>query len=234
MPAPAAPGARVTLRSSSPPPPRVCELGSFAQETKTIAMKATPELRNITFTLKRLSPTLREVRLNGRPWLKFAHELSSRDIDSMADWGPAGLYPESLAERLLSMVFDAETPGYGRFAGQVASDAAYKAAVVDRYLAHEARSEFTITDSDLISVAPSHIEVLPPRERPTWPSHGDKLRFLEVGFAFHTDINENAKRLLIPGQIYTLSHIECASSWTAVQLEETGDTTFSYNWFERV
>ena len=197
-------------------------------------MKAEPELKNVVFHFQRVSSTRRTISLNGVPWRVLANDLDSPEVDSMADWGPDGQHIETIARDLLSVVFDPDTPGYGRMAGRVSSDELYVQAVVEHLLSRETRPEFMITDSDLLSVAPSHIELMPARDRPTWAKVGDKLRFIEPRKLWHTDIYENAVRLLVPGQIYTISHIECASSWTGVCLEETGDAKFNYHSFERL
>jgi hypothetical protein len=197
-------------------------------------MKAEPELKNVVFHFQRVSSTRRTISLNGVPWRLLANDLDSPDVDSMADWGPDGQHIETIAQDLLSVIFDPDTPGYGRMAGRVSSDEVYIQAIVQNLLSRETRPEFTITDSDLLSLAPSHIELMPARDRPTWAKVGDKLRFIEPQKLWHTDIYENAVRLLVPGQIYTISHIRCASSWTAVCLEETGDAKFNYHSFERL
>lgn len=197
-------------------------------------MKAEPELKNVVFHFQRVSSTRRTISLNGVPWRLLANTIDSRDMDSMSDWGPDGQHIEAIARDLLSVVFDPYTPGYGRMAGRVSSDELYVQAVVEQLLSRETRSEFTITDSDLLSVVPSHIELMPARDRSTWAKVGDKLQFIQPQMLWHTDIYENAVRLLVPGQIYTISQIQCASSWTAVRLDETGDAEFNYHSFERL
>lgn len=197
-------------------------------------MKAEPELKNVVFHFQRVSSARRTISLNGILWRQFANDLDSPKVDSMADWGPDGQYLDTIARDLLSAVFDPDTPGYGRMAGRVSSDDLYIQAIVQNLLSSETRSEFTITDADLLSLAPSHIELMPARDRPTWAKVGDKLRFIEPRKLWHTDIYENAVNLLVPGQIYTISDIQCASSWTAVCLEETRDAKFNYHSFERL
>lgn len=197
-------------------------------------LRAEPELKNVVFHFQRVSSTIRTISLNGSVWRQLENDLESPEVDSITDGGPEGRHTDAIARDLLSVVFDPDTPGYGRMAGRVSSDELYIQAVVQNLLIQETRSSFSITDTDLLALAPSHIEILPARERPTWAKVGDKLRFIEPRMVFHTDIYENAKRLLVPGQIYTISYIECALSWTAVCLEETGDARFNYHSFKRL
>jgi hypothetical protein len=174
-------------------------------------MKAQPELKNVVFHFQRVSATRRTICLNGAPWRQLANDFDdSPDADLMADWGPEGQGMDGIARDLLSVIFDPDTPGYGRMAGRVSCDERYIQAVVQNLLSCETRSVFSITDSDLLSLAPDHIELMPARDRPTWASVGDKLRFIEPRKLWHTDVHENAVRLLVPGQIYMISHIECA------------------------
>ena len=88
-------------------------------------MQAVPELKNVVFDFQRTSATTRAIRLNGTIWRQLTNAPDSPEVASLADWGPGGLRPDLIARDMLSVVFDPDTPGYGRIAGRVASDEAY-------------------------------------------------------------------------------------------------------------
>lgn len=57
-----------------------------------------------------------------------------------------------------------------------------------------------------------------------------KRRFIGIEHHWFTNILENAKKLKV-GQIYTITSIDPASSWTACTLAETGDDMHEYSRF---
>ena len=64
-----------------------------------------------------------------------------------------------------------------------------------------------------------------------WPKPGDKLQFTGKTFAFHTNVIENGKKLLL-GQEYTVRAVEVASSWCLIKLMEFPETSvFGGDWF---
>ena len=67
-----------------------------------------------------------------------------------------------------------------------------------------------------------------------WPRPGSKLRYRGTHTFWFTNIIEDAEKHLEVGALYTLSKISLASSWSAVSLEETGDTVYSLSFFEVV
>lgn len=70
-----------------------------------------------------------------------------------------------------------------------------------------------------------------------WPLVGEKLKFKSADGSFYphyTNIIEDAKRLLVKGDVYTVRKCEVYSSWCAVWLEEIpGEFKFHLPMFER-
>jgi hypothetical protein len=65
-------------------------------------------------------------------------------------------------------------------------------------------------------------------------SRGDKVKFINVGMFWHKDMRENGKKLLIPGNTYTISSFQLFSSHSVLTLEETGDAEYCGWWFQKV
>lgn len=71
-----------------------------------------------------------------------------------------------------------------------------------------------------------------------WPKPGDKLTFRGIGekewfYPHFTNIIDNAKKNLIPGQTYTVTKSKVYSSWCAVWLDELPgeDNKFHFTMF---
>jgi hypothetical protein len=67
-----------------------------------------------------------------------------------------------------------------------------------------------------------------------WPRPGFKLCYKGTHIFWFANIIEDAEKNLVVGNIYTLAKISLASSWTAVTLEENGETVYSLSFFEVV
>lgn len=188
----------------------------------------------MNFGFRRVSPRARMFTINGDPWIIPGYRSNDKPIHPKADWGNGGEGAHYLAEQILSAIFDVDTPGYGRIRSRVTQSRPFQAAIVNRLLVPESRDEFTITDDEVLVLAPPDIKITAARKRTTWPVIGDKLRFNGTSDFWIVDLKEGAEANLTIGRIYTLSFIECASSWTAVRLDETGDAKYSLHWFDRV
>lgn len=66
------------------------------------------------------------------------------------------------------------------------------------------------------------------------PKVGDKVKFLGTRMFWFTNIIDDAKKNLTVGDVYTITEIQMASSWTGIKLKETGELIFNHAWFEIV
>jgi hypothetical protein len=64
-------------------------------------------------------------------------------------------------------------------------------------------------------------------------SIGDKVKFIGVRSFWFVDMIENGKKLGI-GEVYTISEVTEASSWTGVKLRETEELRYNLSWFDKV
>ena len=64
-----------------------------------------------------------------------------------------------------------------------------------------------------------------------WPKPGDKLKFLGKRRCFHSNVENNADKL-IPGETYEVRAVEVASSWCLIKLVQFPETDkFGEDWF---
>lgn len=62
---------------------------------------------------------------------------------------------------------------------------------------------------------------------------GGKVEFIKTGPFWFLDMIANGDKLT-KGQIYTVSEVTIASSWTGIKLVETGEARYAAHWFKPV